>query len=286
MFNNSHRFPDFHYFNPVLALPVVAGHEWVVSEKYVWDNVRHSADADDYGFFQYTLSGMGLIRFQEREHRLEAGTGFFCLKSHAYRYWFDKKAADHWEFMWLGIRGQVGLALIASIQKEFGKVVSLPLQGMAANMLRELHRKTGKGEWKNQMQVSTALYQFLLQVIEDLRNRGTQDSQERLDQALSYIRDHFAEPLDISILSPRFGYTREHFIRLFRKKTGITPGKYIQTLRINRVKEMLRTTRLSLDSIAMEAGFRSANYLCRLFNQVVGMTPREYQASPDAAIGR
>ncbi len=226
-----------------------------------------------------------MIRLRERESRVEAGTGFFCLSSHPYRYWFDKGAADHWEFIWISVHGQTGLSLISGIQKEFGKVVNLPLQSISINALRDFHEKSGKGEWKNQAQVSTAAYQFLLLIIEDLRNRGTQDSQARLDQALSFIREHYAEPLSISLLSPRFGYAREHFIRIFRKKTGIPPGKFIRNLRIGRAKELLRTTRLSLDIIAMEAGFRSANYLCRLFKELCGMTPRQYQSSPDAAAG-
>ena len=284
MFNNSYLFPDFPYFNPVIIRPTMVGHEQVASEDYVWDNRRHGRNAPDYGFFQYTLSGAGMIRFQDREYRLEAGSGFFCLKSHPYRYWFDKKASDDWEFLWIGMTGAAALSLISGIQREFGRVVTLPLQSISVNMLWDIHERTRKNEWKNQMQASVALYQFLLQIIEDLRNRGTQDSQERLDQALAYIREHYAGPMDISLLSPRFGYTREHFIRLFRKKTGITPGKYIQDLRVNRVKELLRTTRLSLDVIAMEAGFRSANYLCRMFRKKTGVSPGSYRKTPASAV--
>lgn len=286
IFDYHYPFPDFPYFNPEIIRPTMVGHESVASEQYVWDNKRHGQNPRDYAFFQYTLSGAGKIRFQEKEHRLEAGSGFFCMKDHPYRYWFDKGVADHWEFLWIGVTGQSGLSLISGIQREFGRVVALPLKGISINALRDILEKTRRKEWRNQMQASVALYQFLLQIMEDLRNRGTQDSQERLDQALSHIREQFAGPLDISILSPRFGYTREHFTRLFRKKTGLTPGKYIRDLRIGRAGELLRSTRLSLDVIAVESGFRSANYLCRLFRRSTGMTPKEYRASPGAAAGR
>jgi AraC-like DNA-binding protein len=286
IFNYHYSFPDFPYFNPAIIRPTMVGHESVVSDKYVWDNKRHGQNPADYAFFQYTLSGAGMIRFQEKEHRLEAGSGFFCMKDHPYRYWFDRGAADHWEFLWIGVTGQSALSLVSAIQREFGSVVALPPQGISINGLRDILEKTRRKEWRSQTQASVAAYQLLLQIIEDLRNRGTQDSQERLDQALSHIREQFTGPLDISILSPRFGYTREHFIRLFRKKTGLTPGRYIRDLRIRRAMELLRSTRLSLDVVAVESGFRSANYLCRLFRQAIGMTPHEYRTSPGAAAGR
>jgi AraC-like DNA-binding protein len=284
MFEKTHRFPFFDYRNKAIVLPYMIGHEWVDSETYCWDNKRHSRSVANLCFIQYTLSGAGKICFKGRAINIKPGMGFICRPAHPYRYWFDAQTADRWEFLWLGLTGEMSSNLLAAIQKEFGKTFSLSLQSLSIQMLLDIHRRTEKTEWKSQMQTSSAIYQFLLQLIEDLRHRGAQDVHERLEMALTYFQEHFRESLDISRLSPRFGYSREHFTRLFRRKIGITPAQYLLSLRIERAKELLCKTQLTLDAIAVESGLQNANYLCRLFKHKLGLTSREYKRSFDAEI--
>ena len=118
---------------------------------------------------------------------------------------------------------------------------------------------------------------------DDLRNLGAQDAQERMSQAIQYLDTHFAESIDVSVISPKFGYTREHFTRLFRRRKGISPGQYLQDLRFMRACELLRATDLSLDAIAEKSGLGSASYLCRQFQRKLRLSPGDYRKSHDAA---
>ena len=284
MFAKTCKFPDFQYYNPFVTHPTYIGHEWIETEDYIWDTNQHKA-VPHHGFFQFSLSGAGRIQIKKKKIRLDPGMGFILFTDEAHRYWYEKKTADHWEFLWIGFSGQNALSLLGSIQKEFGRIVSLPLQSQTINLLKDMHGKTMAKAWSGQMQISATGYQFLLQLIEDLRNRGTQDAHERIEQSIIYINGHYMDPIDISIVSPRFGYTREHFTRLFRLKTGTTPGQYVQNIRLVRAKELLRSTRLSLDIISLETGLGSANYLCHLFKRKFQMTPHQYRHSREAAIG-
>ena len=284
MFKKSYPFPKSDYHDSLILRPTYGGHESVESEEYHWDRKKTGAPADFF-FLQSTLSGRGQVRFGTREWRVEPGMAFLCTMEDDYEYGFDKKLSDHWEFIWLGMRGTLGQMLFKSLQKEFGKVIHLNLKSLSISQLLGFMKTAEEQGWQNQKQASTAVYGFLLQLQDDLRRRGTRDMQARMDEALRYLHDHFAEPLDVSVISPQFGYTREHFTRLFRKRKGISPGQYIQDLRLDKAKELLRTTALSLDAVAESSGLRSANYLCRQFKQRLGMTPRAYKQSLDAAVG-
>jgi len=284
MINRLYPFPAFDYHDPRVIRPVHAGHEWVTDESYRWDNRRMGADSDYY-FIQYTVSGRGVFRFRKKEWRLDPGCAFLCTQDHPFEYFFDKKLSDHWEFLWLGMRGTMGLSLFRGIQKEYGKVVQLASTGASIRCLREFLEELEHKSWHGFTQVSAAAYAFLLQLQEDLRNRSNRGLQDGLDDALSYIHEHFTEPLDVSVISPSFGYTREHFSRLFRKRKGISPGRYIQDLRLGKARELLRTTDLPLKTVAAGAGLNSANYLCRQFKRKLDMTPWEYKQSLDAAVG-
>jgi AraC-like DNA-binding protein len=64
-------------------------------------------------------------------------------------------------------------------------------------------------------------------------------------------------------------YYRNIFISVF----NMPPTKYIQMYRIEKAKELLASTELSLDEIALKVGFANSSYLCKVFKTTVGITP-------------
>jgi len=85
--------------------------------------------------------------------------------------------------------------------------------------------------------------------------------------------------LGLQVLAKESGYSRVHFVRMFRAATGYTPHNYLLKLRVDRVCELLATPTLSLTDIALECGFSSHSHLSRVFRQVLGATPSEYRRS-------
>jgi AraC family transcriptional regulator len=108
-------------------------------------------------------------------------------------------------------------------------------------------------------QVSPLPGHILRRVIERMRNLDTE--------------------LSLQVLARESGYSRVHFIRMFRAATGYTPHNYLLKLRVDRVRELLANPTLSLTDIALECGFSSHSHLSRVFRQVLGATPSEYRRS-------
>ena len=85
--------------------------------------------------------------------------------------------------------------------------------------------------------------------------------------------------LSLQVLAKESGYSRVHFVRMFRAATGYPPHTYLLKLRVDRARELLANPTLSLTEIALECGFSSHSHLSRVFRQVLGATPSEYRRS-------
>ncbi|WP_432378031.1 GlxA family transcriptional regulator [Duganella sp. P38] len=93
----------------------------------------------------------------------------------------------------------------------------------------------------------------------------------------NWLEDHYAQPLCIEELAPRFGFGVRNFMRRFKEATGYTPLAYLQTLRLEKAKQLLESTRMSLDSITFKVGYEDSNSFRRLFQQRVGLLPAAYR---------
>ena len=66
---------------------------------------------------------------------------------------------------------------------------------------------------------------------------------------------------------------------------GLTPREEIQRVRINRIRELLRETDLSIGEIADRTGFAYGEYLAAVFKRETGMTPTEFRQQRDLTDG-
>ena len=89
----------------------------------------------------------------------------------------------------------------------------------------------------------------------------------------------FDSDLSLQALANESGYSRVHFVRMFRAATGHSPHNYLLTLKLERVQELLKNPAMSLIEIALDCGFSSHSHMSRLFHKLVGVTPSAYRRS-------
>ena len=93
-------------------------------------------------------------------------------------------------------------------------------------------------------------------------------------------RMHFFDSdLSLQALANESGYSRVHFVRMFRVATGYSPHNYLLNLKLERVQELLKNPAKSLIDIALDCGFSSHSHMTRLFRKMVGVTPTAYRRS-------
>jgi AraC-like DNA-binding protein len=99
----------------------------------------------------------------------------------------------------------------------------------------------------------------------------------RLCHARDLLRDWEDDPLPVSAVARASGLTRFHFIRLFKAIFGETPHQYRLRAQIEKAKELLILTDLSVTDICMAVGFSSLGSFSALFSHRVGLSPSEFQ---------
>jgi AraC family transcriptional regulator len=101
-----------------------------------------------------------------------------------------------------------------------------------------------------------------------------------LQRVLDRMHADFRLDLDLETLAAVSGYSRAHFLRMFRLATGTTPHQYLQGLRLEHARRRLEDTPSALTEIALDSGFSSHSHLTTQFRQKFGMTPSRYRRNP------
>jgi AraC-like DNA-binding protein len=95
-------------------------------------------------------------------------------------------------------------------------------------------------------------------------------------RAKDLIDREYAEQLDVPALSQAAHASTAHFSRSFKRAFGETPHQYLLRRRIERAKELLRGTDMSVTEVSLEVGFKSLASFSTAFRELVGAPPSEY----------
>src|SRR6185503_15411870 len=104
------------------------------------------------------------------------------------------------------------------------------------------------------------------------------DTYRRLMRAREFIDSSYQLPLDLEQISRAACLSRFHFLRLFRTAFNKTPHQYLTHRRIEKAKELLSSSRLTVTDVCFEVGFESLGSFSSLFHKHVGHPPITYRA--------
>ncbi|MEU0687784.1 helix-turn-helix transcriptional regulator [Streptomyces uncialis] len=98
-----------------------------------------------------------------------------------------------------------------------------------------------------------------------------------LRRAKDLMDRSYADPLDLTTLAAEAGCSRFHFLRSFQAAYGETPGRYLTQRRIERARDLLRATNLTVAEICHLVGYSSVGSFSSRFSEVVGVSPTAYR---------
>ncbi|CAM3287745.1 GlxA family transcriptional regulator [Pseudomonas fluorescens] len=189
------------------------------------------------------------------------------------------RATTHWAFAELFRRRYAGVVLDdGQILCEENRVITCGGASAAMDLMLHLIRRFGSPE------LAHTCGKYLL--IDNVRTEQSVYAMWSLPKSHGdgeilrvqhWLEQHFAQALVIDNVARRFGFGVRNFKRRFKEATGYTPIAYVQTLRLERAKQMLESTRMTLDSITYAVGYEDSNSFRRLFRQRVGMLPAAYR---------
>jgi transcriptional regulator GlxA family with amidase domain len=81
----------------------------------------------------------------------------------------------------------------------------------------------------------------------------------------------------LASMAARAAVSERHLTRLFRREVGLTPGQYVERIRVEAAQALLETGAAGVASVARSCGFGSDETMRRAFLQVLGTTPTAYR---------
>ena len=108
----------------------------------------------------------------------------------------------------------------------------------------------------------------------ELKNRN-QGHFDLINKARLRIREELESPLTIQQVADDLGMSYSNFRKLFKEYTGLSPATYQQDLRLQRAKELLTTTNMSIKEIAYQLNFDSPDYFSAKFKIKTGRKPSD-----------
>ena len=153
-----------------------------------------------------------------------------------------------------GVTAGMDLAL-ALVEEDLGRDVALEA---ARWLVVFLQRPGGQAQFSAQLAVQAA-------------------DRAPLRELQAWIPDHLTDDLSVPALARRTRMSDRNFARAFRRETGMTPGAYVETARVERARIALEAGDLPVETVAEQTGFGTVETMRRAFRRRVGVSPASYR---------
>ena len=218
--------------------------------------------------FLYTVSGCGIAFLDGKTYELKKGMMLYLPPNTAHEYHCD---IDSWETMYITFGGS-GIASFWDFEPSvWGELKSFDFESWHEVLYSYKSRPEAVKE------LSVALYSMLLELKDSVE--GISPSAREKKHILTLAMHELAESSELSLerIASRIGISEAHFCRIFKEYTGFRPFEYMNLLKLQRAKELLKNTEMSISEIAKSVGYESHSYFSMLFKRYMGITPTEYR---------
>ncbi|MEV5436991.1 GlxA family transcriptional regulator [Streptomyces sp. NPDC052682] len=153
-----------------------------------------------------------------------------------------------------GVTAGIDLAL-ALVEEDLGRDVALTL---ARHLVVFLRRPGNQAQFSAQLAAQTA-------------------RREPLREVQQWITEHPGADLAVETLAARARLSPRHFARAFRAETGMTPGRYVDRVRLEHARRLLEDTADGIEEISRASGYGTPEAMRRAFVRALGAAPAEYR---------
>lgn len=231
----------------------------------------------------YVLSGRGKFSVGKKEYFLEAGHGFLIEPGELVFYQADEK--EPWTYVWVGFGGsqageyveKVGLSnqhpvFRSERQEELYQSVKDMMEHNTCGIANDL-RRNGQ------------LALFLSIVASGVPVRET-DGADRANsyvrKAVEFIQSNYCNSIKVTDIADYVCLNRSYLYTLFESSLEMSPRQFLSMYRLTKALELLQTTDIPVESIALSCGYKDALVFSKAFRQMKGVSPARYRKAVKA----
>ncbi|MFI1731661.1 GlxA family transcriptional regulator [Streptomyces acidicola] len=153
-----------------------------------------------------------------------------------------------------GVTSGIDLAL-ALVEEDLGRDTALSI---ARHLVVFLRRPGNQAQFSAQLAAQTA-------------------RREPLREVQQWITEHPGDDLTVDSLAARARLSPRHFARAFQAETGMTPGRYVDRVRLEHARRLLEDTADGVEEISRACGYGTPEAMRRAFLRTLGAAPAEYR---------
>ncbi len=121
-----------------------------------------------------------------------------------------------------------------------------------------------------------ALYEELSEKIK-IEKEKVENKSDKFSQIIKFINENYREQINIEDLCVKYDISSRYIRKKFNNEIGMSCSRYINTLRVNKAKDLLYDLNLTITEIASLTGFVNSQYFCRVFKKYTNLSPANYR---------
>ncbi|MFB5678901.1 helix-turn-helix domain-containing protein [Paenibacillus terreus] len=270
---------SFHFITPMpYILLKGAGYHLITSHDYIWDGRNRTGD---HCVLQYTLGGRGEIETGGRKHSLEPGDAFLAdvPGDHLYRLPPD---SPRWEVLYFEL-SHLALHLLQEWLDVNGYIFRIEPESELEHLLWVTYREAIEDSYCDMYQCSRAAYSLAMSLASHLVTlANSAPLPPFVERCKTFIDNNLHRSIGLQDMAEVSGCSKFHLTREFERKLGLSPGRYLTRMRLERAAALLlEPVSLTLEQVAEQSGFSNANYFGKVFRKYTGMAPGEFRKEGD-----
>ncbi|OGV40322.1 MAG: hypothetical protein A2X48_23475 [Lentisphaerae bacterium GWF2_49_21] len=226
----------------------------------------------DFVQILWTVQGEGSVLIGKKDYPVGTGCIAVCFPDSPHRLTAGKKA---WVYRWFTVDGTYAEALITAFQIPRHPFFAGPCPENRFSTLATYIRNPSPAGEKS---ASGEAYRF----IADIAYRSSRKKRKiggcQTELPLAEIAAGISCPdLNVHALAERAGQSRCTLHRKFKAELGMSPKKYLDSIRLQKALALLRETNSPISAVARACGFASANYLAKFLMRKKKLTPSQFR---------
>lgn len=139
------------------------------------------------------------------------------------------------------------------------------------------HFSEGRDYIYEHCMINLLIYMARLYKSQTAKHQSADNKNAALDEVIKYIRSNFGGTLTLDFLAEQAHISREYLSRKFKSYTGTNISDFIAEVRVERAKQLLRSSTHSITDISAYCGYTTLGNFQRFFKKLVGCSPSEYR---------
>lgn len=126
-------------------------------------------------------------------------------------------------------------------------------------------------------EIKNYFIQFFSNVCTSMQSKSIYASEDVIENVKTYVKRNYFNDLNLEFISSLFYMNRSYLSHLFKKKAGESFIDYVNIIRTEEAKRLLKTSDKKMYQIAKAVGYDNVKYFFRIFKKITGITPEQYR---------